>query len=133
MRCGPWPPAISPRWWTSSGSRSPPCGPRPPTSGSCRTAWPATWSWWSGLPIHRYRPRHRKRLLLIAAVEVALEHEQEVLTLEVRRSNEAALALYDKYGFSRAGIRRRYYENAEDAGIMTTPPLDSAAFQERPP
>jgi len=77
------------------------------------------------------RRRGLGELLLIAAVEVALEHEQEVVTLEVRRSNEAALALYDKYGFSRAGIRRRYYENAEDAVIMTTPPLDSAAFQER--
>ena len=77
------------------------------------------------------RRRGLGELLLVAAIEVAMAHGQEVVTLEVRRSNEAALALYDKYGFTRAGLRRRYYENAEDAVIMTTPPLDSAAFEER--
>ena len=77
------------------------------------------------------RRRGLGELLLMAAIEVAVAHGQEVVTLEVRRSNEAALALYDKYSFTRAGLRRRYYENAEDAVIMTTPPLDSAAFQER--
>ena len=77
------------------------------------------------------RRRGLGELLLMAAIEVAMAHDQEVMTLEVRRSNEAALALYDKYGFTRAGLRRRYYENAEDAVIMTTPPLDFAAFQER--
>ena len=76
------------------------------------------------------RRRGLGELLLMAAIEVAVAHGQEVVTLEVRRSNEAALALYDKYSFTRAGLRRRYYENAEDAVIMTTPPLDFAAFQE---
>jgi ribosomal-protein-alanine N-acetyltransferase len=70
-------------------------------------------------------------LLLIRAIDVAMAHGQNVITLEVRRTNEAAISLYEKYGFSRAGVRRRYYENEEDAVIMTTEPLDSAAFQER--
>ena len=40
-------------------------------------------------------------------------------TLEVRRSNEAALALYDSFGFRPAGIRKNYYENpVEDALIL---------------
>jgi ribosomal-protein-alanine N-acetyltransferase len=77
------------------------------------------------------RRRGLGELMLIAAIEVAMAHGQEVVTLEVRRSNEAAISLYEKYGFSRAGLRRRYYENHEDAVVMTTPPLDSTAFQER--
>ena len=81
------------------------------------------------------REDHRRRglgeLLLIAAVEVATAHSQEVMTLEVRRSNEMAISLYEKYGFTRAGVRRRYYtDNREDAVIMTTPPLSSADFRE---
>ncbi len=42
------------------------------------------------------------------------------LTLEVRASNQAAIALYSLFGFSRAGLRKNYYENPrEDAVIMT--------------
>lgn len=40
-------------------------------------------------------------------------------TLEVRRSNEAAKALYEKHNFKQDGIRKGYYEdNKEDAIIM---------------
>jgi ribosomal-protein-alanine N-acetyltransferase len=40
-------------------------------------------------------------------------------TLEVRTSNHAAIAMYERYGFRRAGHRRRYYhDNGEDALIM---------------
>jgi len=70
-------------------------------------------------------------LLLIRAIDVATANGQEVITLEVRRNNDAAISLYEKYGFTRAGLRRRYYENAEDAVIMTTQPLESPAFQDR--
>ena len=42
------------------------------------------------------------------------------LTLEVRASNAAAIALYRKYGFRQAGRRRGYYEDPrEDALLMT--------------
>ena len=40
------------------------------------------------------------------------------MTLEVRRSNERAQALYHKLGFIDVGYRKRYYENTEDALIM---------------
>ncbi|WP_027399485.1 ribosomal protein S18-alanine N-acetyltransferase [Anaerovorax odorimutans] len=40
-------------------------------------------------------------------------------TLEVRFSNFAAIHLYEKLGFRKAGIRKKYYEdNGEDAIIM---------------
>ena len=42
------------------------------------------------------------------------------LTLEVRASNEAAIALYQKHGFRPVGRRRGYYEQPrEDALLMT--------------
>ena len=42
------------------------------------------------------------------------------LTLEVRSSNAPAIALYEKHGFQRAGLRPGYYQHPrEDAVIMT--------------
>jgi ribosomal-protein-alanine N-acetyltransferase len=43
----------------------------------------------------------------------------EQYTLEVRPSNGAAIALYETFGFKRAGLRKGYYhDNKEDALIM---------------
>jgi [ribosomal protein S18]-alanine N-acetyltransferase len=43
----------------------------------------------------------------------------EQYTLEVRVSNVEAIALYERFGFRSAGIRRGYYhDNREDAVIM---------------
>jgi [ribosomal protein S18]-alanine N-acetyltransferase len=40
-------------------------------------------------------------------------------TLEVRVSNREAIAMYERFGFRSAGVRRRYYhDNGEDALIM---------------
>jgi len=67
--------------------------------------------------------------LLIAAIELARDYSQEVVTLEVRASNDVAQALYAKYGFARVGLRRRYYtDNDEDAVIMTTPEIASPSY-----
>ena len=59
-----------------------------------------------------------------------------IATLEVRPSNQAALALYRKYDFQEAGRRSHYYsDNGEDALILTTPRLTlpdyQAMFQQR--
>ncbi|CAN5172234.1 ribosomal protein S18-alanine N-acetyltransferase [soil metagenome] len=54
------------------------------------------------------------------------------LTLEVRASNLAAQRLYEKYGFRRAGVRRRYYsDNNEDALIMWTERLGDKGLRDR--
>jgi ribosomal-protein-alanine N-acetyltransferase len=45
------------------------------------------------------------------------------LTLEVRPTNDAAIALYERFGFRSAGLRPRYYQdNGEDALIMWRTP-----------
>jgi [ribosomal protein S18]-alanine N-acetyltransferase len=47
-------------------------------------------------------------------------------TLEVRRSNEPARILYDRFGFAVAGIRRGYYTKpVEDAIVLWREGLDS--------
>jgi len=77
---------------------------------------------------------HRRRrigeLLLIAAIELANINDRPVVTLECRTSNEAAQALYEKYGFRRVGVHRRYYsDNQEDAAIMTTESILTPSYQ----
>jgi len=68
--------------------------------------------------------------LLIAATEQAMAYDQEVLTLEVRASNQAAQRLYEKYGFAHVGLRVKYYtDNNEDAAIMTTPEIASTGYR----
>jgi ribosomal-protein-alanine N-acetyltransferase len=77
-----------------------------------------------------YRRKGLGELLLIGAIEIATKRGQQVVTLEARVSNDAAKALYLKYGFEEVGIRRRYYsDNGEDAAIMTTPKLTSEEYQ----
>ena len=80
------------------------------------------------------RPEWRRRgigeLLLVAMLELAVELGADVATLEVRVSNVAAQSLYQKYGFAKVGLRPHYYrDRGEDALIMTTKRLTSAAFQ----
>lgn len=40
------------------------------------------------------------------------------INLEVRVSNYKAIALYEKYGFKNVAVRKRYYQNGEDAYLM---------------
>jgi ribosomal-protein-alanine N-acetyltransferase len=60
---------------------------------------------------------------LIRSLLDRLPSDQEQVTLEVRRSNLGAIALYESFGFKTAGVRRRYYsDNGEDALIMWRTP-----------
>ncbi|MBI2323387.1 MAG: ribosomal protein S18-alanine N-acetyltransferase [Chloroflexi bacterium] len=80
-------------------------------------------------------PEHRRRRigerLLQRLFDIADEMGAEWLTLEVRVSNIGAQRLYEKYGFRRAGVRRRYYsDNNEDALIMWTDRIKDRAVRE---
>jgi len=60
--------------------------------------------------------------LVRALMRLASDTCMGMITLEVRRSNAAAQALYRKVGFEDVGYRKRYYEdNQEDALIMYAP------------
>lgn len=82
------------------------------------------------------RETHRRQgigeLLLVFIIDLSLQVNAQVVTLEVRSSNLAAQALYEKYGFAKVGVRRGYYsDDGEDAIIMTTETITSASYQEK--
>ena len=69
-------------------------------------------------------PEHRRQgigeKLVAELVRRAEELELAFVTLEVRRSNTPAIALYKKMGFSPVGLRKNYYDlPKEDAILMT--------------
>ncbi len=79
-----------------------------------------------------YQGKGIEGLLLIAIFDLASELKASFLTLEVRASNLNAQKLYERYGFTRTGLRRGYYlDNREDAIIMSTGSANSPEFQER--
>ncbi|MGA9172597.1 MAG: ribosomal protein S18-alanine N-acetyltransferase [Thermoactinomyces sp.] len=56
---------------------------------------------------------------LLYVMGLARELRADKMTLEVRVSNIVAQSLYEKLGFTRAGLRKEYYtDNKEDAIIM---------------
>lgn len=56
--------------------------------------------------------------LLRRALTEGREQGAQSANLEVRRSNKSAIALYETFGFRTVAIRRRYYDNGEDALLM---------------
>ena len=68
-------------------------------------------------------PDHRRQGLAAGVLSALLAEARErgllSLTLEVRASNQPAIALYQKFGFSVVGRRARFYTHpTEDALIM---------------
>jgi ribosomal-protein-alanine N-acetyltransferase len=57
--------------------------------------------------------------LLQALLDEAVRRRQSRVLLEVRADNERAIALYERFGFRRSGIRRGYYSpSGADALVM---------------
>jgi len=80
------------------------------------------------------REKHRRHgigeLLLISLIDLAKELDARFITLEVRASNTAAQSLYSKYGFTQVGLRRGYYtDNREDGVLMSLEDITSAPIQ----
>lgn len=71
-------------------------------------------------------PDRRRRGIASALLVHLLERigdPEAQFTLEVRESNVGAIALYERFGFRSAGLRRRYYQdNGEDAVVMWRTP-----------
>ncbi|HEY8304433.1 MAG TPA: ribosomal protein S18-alanine N-acetyltransferase [Solirubrobacteraceae bacterium] len=60
---------------------------------------------------------------LLAELYERVDDAAARFTLEVRRSNDIAIHLYEREGFRAAGLRRRYYQdNGEDALVMWRTP-----------
>ncbi len=68
---------------------------------------------------YHYRNKGIGSMLLEHLIRHAHIHGAKIFPLEVRESNRAAVALYEKFGFVRVGARKRYYTGPpEDALVM---------------
>jgi ribosomal-protein-alanine N-acetyltransferase len=80
----------------------------------------------------QWRRRKLGEWLLLGMIAQARPSGAYAATLEVRLSNLAAQALYEKLGFVEVGVRKRYYrDNGEDARLMTLFNLDDGAVWRR--
>jgi len=79
-----------------------------------------------------YQRQGLGQLMLLALLTAACDRQLERATLEVRVSNQAAIALYTKFGFQVAGTRKRYYQdNGEDALVLWFNGLHHPDFRDR--
>ena len=78
---------------------------------------------------------HRHKIasqLLVVLARCARRRGVENLTLEVRVSSTGAQALYSRFGFAPAGVRKNYYaEVQEDAMVMWSHDIHSAEYADR--
>lgn len=69
-------------------------------------------------------PGHRRlgagRAIVSHLAEAARSAGGLFISLEVRRSNAPAIALYEQLGFKRAGLRRDFYERPREDGLIYT-------------
>jgi len=77
------------------------------------------------------RPERRRigigRSLVQLVLDEAMQVSARLITLEVRRENADAIALYRAFGFVEHGVRRNYYGRGNDAIIMGRTQLGEAA------
>lgn len=57
-------------------------------------------------------------ILLEKLIEIVQNQGCSFITLEVNEHNNPAIYLYEKYHFERIGLRKKYYNNTDDAIIM---------------
>lgn len=57
--------------------------------------------------------------LMQALIDEAKKQNLTSITLEVNYKNFQAIKLYEKFGFKRIGLRKKYYNNTDDAIIMS--------------
>lgn len=79
-----------------------------------------------------YQQQGLGQALLYALLHSAQQRGLERATLEVRASNQSAIALYQKFGFQEVGRRRKYYpDTQEDALILWQGHLQDPEFLQK--
>jgi ribosomal-protein-alanine N-acetyltransferase len=77
---------------------------------------------------HRHKIATR---LLVALLRAGTARGATGVTLEVRESNRPAQELYRSFGLAPVGVRKRYYEQTEDAIVMWLHDIDQPAYAAR--
>lgn len=66
-----------------------------------------------------YRNNGIGSLLLENLIQISISKSMNSITLEVNENNTSAINLYKKYNFNTIGIRKKYYNNKDNALIMS--------------
>lgn len=74
------------------------------------------------LGVHPEWQRQGVARSLLSHVVKKAQQDRATLFLEVRFSNEAAFGLYGQLGFQQVAVRRRYYDDGEDARLLRWSP-----------
>jgi ribosomal-protein-alanine N-acetyltransferase len=73
----------------------------------------------SNIVVHKdFRNQKIGSCLIEAIINLALSLNLKTINLEVRESNLSAIKLYEKYDFEICGLRKKYYNNSENAILM---------------
>lgn len=59
------------------------------------------------------------KLILNEIINIAKEENLKTITLEVNENNLPAIHLYEKFNFKKVGLRKNYYNNTDNAILMT--------------
>lgn len=79
-----------------------------------------------------WQRNHVGARMLLALSRAGIAADCTGLTLEVRMSNEPAQAMYRRFGYAPAGVRKNYYaEVNEDALVMWAHDVDLEPYAER--
>lgn len=70
------------------------------------------------MPLHRRKGIGKK--LLEALIEFSNDSNLAFLSLEVRPSNLPAIKLYESFGFVSEGLRKNFYSNPREDGLIMT-------------
>ena len=65
-----------------------------------------------------FRRRGAGRALVTALLDYARREKFRRVTLEVRASNTPAIALYEHLGFTPCGLRKNFYANPREDGVV---------------
>jgi [ribosomal protein S18]-alanine N-acetyltransferase len=69
------------------------------------------------------------RRILARLLLLAVEQGARWTVLEVRESNLAAIRMYESFGFRKVGVRKKYYENDENALVLWVGAMQSLEFR----
>ena len=73
----------------------------------------------SNIVVHKdFRNIKIGSMLLKSLIDLACSLRLSAMNLEVNNTNVYAIKLYEKYGFEVCGVRKKYYNNVDDAILM---------------
>ncbi|TXT55735.1 MAG: N-alpha-acetyltransferase [Candidatus Thorarchaeota archaeon] len=79
---------------------------------------------------HTHRRKGIGYALIKKGMEAMTEYGVSEYFLEVRKSNEAAIGVYEKLGFSIKRVLKGYYRDGEDAYLMARKGIDEEPIEE---